>query len=119
MIFETPYKEKCPQREDVKKTSYETCIDCPYVTWVGKTFSTCQEKRSDVEKDKISIFIIKIITASWDGCNGYDEDEEYTNWIFKSKEKAVAKCSELNKKYGHYGNGSSLKYKVVEDYVIV
>lgn len=66
----------------------------------------------------MTIFIIKEICGSWDGCNGYDEDEHWTNWIFAKQEKAEEKCKELNEKWGHCGNGSSLKYKVVKDYVI-
>ena len=65
-----------------------------------------------------TIYIIKRKCGSWDGCNGYDEDEYWTNWIFSSKEKAIEKAKELNKEYGHYGNGSSLEYFVKEDYVI-
>ena len=55
-------------------------------------------------------YIIKKIIGSWDGCNGYDETEKYTNWIFLSEEKAKSKAAEFNKEYGHYGCGSSLKY---------
>ena len=65
-----------------------------------------------------TIYIIKSVCASWDGCNGYDSDEYWTNYIYSSKDKALEKCEELNKEYGHYGNGSSREYKVVEDYVI-
>lgn len=68
--------------------------------------------------EKITVYIIKRICGAWDGCNGYDEDEFFTNYIYLSYEKAMNKCEELNKLYSHYGNGSSLKYKVVEDYAI-
>lgn len=66
----------------------------------------------------MTVFIIKEICGSWDGCNGYDSDEYWTNWIFAAKEKADDKCKELNEKWGHYGCGSSRKFEVVEDYVI-
>lgn len=68
--------------------------------------------------DNTTIYIIKKVYASWDGCNGYDEDEYWTNWIFFLLEKAEEKCAELNREYGHYGYGSSLKYKVVKSCVI-
>lgn len=68
--------------------------------------------------DTVQIFIIKKVCADWDGCNGYDEDEYWTNHIYLSEEKAYDKCRELNKEYGYHGCGSSLKFKVVEDYAI-
>ena len=66
-----------------------------------------------------TIYIIKQIYTSCDGCNGYDKDEYFTNWIFSSEEKASAKCSELNKELGgRYNSGFFLKYKVVKDYIL-
>lgn len=73
----------------------------------------------DEAKDKhIPCYIIKKEISSWDGCNGVDTDEYFTNWIFLKEEKANIKCKELNKEYGHYGPGSSREYKVVKDYII-
>ena len=65
-----------------------------------------------------TIYIISKIVASWDGCSGYESDEYFTNWIFSNKDTAMDKCNELNNKYGRYGCGSSLKFKVNEDYII-
>jgi hypothetical protein len=64
------------------------------------------------------IYIIKKVCSWWDGCNGVNTDEEWTNWIFSNEEKANAKCNELNEKYFRHECGSSLKYEVVKDYII-
>lgn len=57
----------------------------------------------------MTIYGIKRISSSWDGCNGCDTSESLLDYFFSTREKA-----EENLLEDSYGPGHNTKYEVAE-----